>query len=349
MRALPTNPRLLMGSLLAFVLLLAFAGCQYIPFIGGEKPTIVFSDEGYDTIQLNNAIARFVIENGYGYPTETVVTTGKGMQDLIVKGDIDIEMEGWQHNRLDWYNDAIRNEEIENLGLTYESGPQFFMIPQWMADQYGIRTVEDMKDQWELLKDPNDTSRGLFITCPKESGCFNVNSVKMEAYGLDRNYNLTIPENFGILEVLLENAQVREEPVFGYYWEPAKLNEKWAWHILEEPIYSDDCWEQVRLASQDKIPRPIDAACEYPRSAIDKLANIKLSEKAPDVVKMLRRMNVGLEPIGEILKWATENNVTDPEQMAIRYLETYQTRYREWMKDENYIKVQKKVRERRGY
>lgn len=218
-----------------------------------------------------------------------------------------------------------------------------------MADEYNIRSIADMEEHWELLQDPNDTTRGLFLTCPRASACANVNSVKLEAYGLDKNYNLTIPANFDDLETRLENAQKTKQPVFGYYWEPAKLNAAYDWHILEEPIYSDECWDQVRLASEDKIPRPIEAACEYPRSAIDKIAHIGLAEKAPDVVRMLERMNVGLDPITDIINWAKENNINDPEQMAIRYLETYQDRYRDWMPDDNYIKVQKKVRERRGY
>ena len=218
-----------------------------------------------------------------------------------------------------------------------------------MVEEYDIRSIEDMKEHWELLKDPNDDSRGLFITCPKDSACATVNSVKLEAYGLDKYYNLIIPASFDELEDLLENAQKLEQPVFGYYWEPAKLNEAYDWQILEEPAYTEQCWEQVKLASEDKIPRPIDEACEYPRFAIDKLAHIGLVGKAPDVVMMLRLMDIGLEQITEVINWAKQDDISDPEQMAIRYLDTNSEQYRNWMPDDNYIKVQRKVRERRGY
>ena len=244
-------------------------------------------------------------------------------------------MEAWQHNRLDWYNDAIRNQKIENLGQTYEDGLQFFVIPQWMADEYNIRSVEDMKEHWELLKDPNDDSRGLFITCPRESACGKVNSVKLEAYGLNNSYNLIFPATFGDLEELLENAQAARQPVFGYYWAPASLNAIYDWQILEEPPYTEECWEQVRLASEDKIPRPIDRACEYPHFAIDKIVHADLRKKAPDVVKMLERMDIGLDPLTEIIAWAKRKDISDPEQKAIRYLETYSDRYLNWMPDDN--------------
>jgi len=316
---------------------------------GGAKATIRLSDEQYESIRLNNAIARFVIEHGFGYPTEIVVTTTQEMQDLIVSGDIDLEMEGWQHNRLIWYDDAVRNQQIENLGQTYESGPQFFMIPQWMADEYGIRSIDDMKEHWQLVQDPTDKTRGSFLNCPIGSACAKVNSVKLEAYGLSGYFNLRTPSDLNELEEWLEAAQESRQPVFSYYWKPAKLNAIYEWQILEEPAYTEECWDQVRLASEDKIPRPIAQACEYPDFPIDKLAHAGLRKKAPDVTKMLERMDMGLEPLAEIIGWAKENGIDDVEQMAIRYLETHADRYRSWMPDENYIKVQKKVRERRGY
>ena len=175
------------------------------------------------------------------------------------------------------------------------------------------------------------------------------------------------PAPFAVAMAALPPAEVREfigrmhaltlpaagslarQPVFGYYWAPASLNAIYDWHILEEPAYSDECWEQVKLASEDKIPRPIDQACEYPSFAIDKIVHAGIRKKAPDVTKMLERMDIGLDPLNEIIAWAKQNNIDDPEQMAIRYLETFPDRYRNWMPDDNYIKVQKQVRERRGY
>ena len=102
-----------------------------------------------------------------------------------------------------------------------------------------------MNEHWEIFRDPNDSTRGLFINCPSGSACAKVNSVKLEAYGLHKNYNLITPASFDELEVLLEKAQVARQPVFGYYWEPASLNAIYDWHVLEEPAYSEECWEQV--------------------------------------------------------------------------------------------------------
>jgi ABC-type proline/glycine betaine transport system substrate-binding protein len=121
------------------------------------------------------------------------------------------------------------------------------------------------------------------------------------------------------------------------------------WHILKEPPYDEGIWEKIKAASEDKIPRPIEEACAYPYFAIDKLVHADLVKKAPDVVDMLRNMNVGLEPLKQTLAWAKENSVSDPEQLAAWYLENYQERYRTWIPEEIYMNVQRAVRERRGY
>lgn len=318
------------------------------PFIACGKPTIRFADEQYKSQTTNNAIAQFIIEHGYGYPTETLVMTGEEMETLLIKGDIDIQMEGWQQNRMDWYQANI-DKNIKNLGMTYPGGPQFFIIPKWVAEEYNIETIFDMKEYWELFKDPNDPSRGVFYNCSPGSSCNKINSVKLEAYGLYKHFNIVSPETFAALDTILEDAQRRQQPVFGYYWDPTALMAMYNWHILKEPPYDEGCWEKVKAAGEDMIPRPIDEACAYPYFAIDKLVHVGLERKASDVVSMLRNMNVGLEPLKKTLAWAKENDISDPEQLAAWYLENYRERYQTWMPEENYVRVQKAVRERRGY
>ena len=90
------------------------------------------------------------------------------------------------------------------------------------------------------------------------------------------------------------------------------------WHILEEPPYTEECWAQVSAARQDSAMRPIDQACQYPDFPIDKLVHTGLLKKAPDLVEMLRVMNVGLEPLNETLAWASVNGQqNDWEQAAL--------------------------------
>ncbi|MEE8419789.1 MAG: hypothetical protein V3S02_06730, partial [Dehalococcoidales bacterium] len=40
-----------------------------------EKPTIILADAQFESLWINNAIADFIFEEGYGYPTESIQMT----------------------------------------------------------------------------------------------------------------------------------------------------------------------------------------------------------------------------------------------------------------------------------
>ena len=312
---------------------------------GGEKPVIRLHGGEYNSNLINNAIAEYIIEEGYGYPVEIVEMTNTMMEEALPKGEIDLRMEGWQQNRIDWYNENIENGNIVNLGMTYEAGPQFFIIPKWVAEQYNIETVFDMKDHWELFKDPQDPTRGAFYNGISGWGATDINIVKLEAYGLTRYYNSVLPGSSDAMEAAMARAQMNRQPVFGYYWAPTALMGAYDWYILEEPPYTAECWEQITAARDDESLHPIDEACAYEEIPIDKIAHSGLLKKAPDVVEMLRKMMVGLEPLNETLAWAEENDVQDWEDAAIHYLQNYKDRWETWVTPEVYERIEKALEE----
>jgi glycine betaine/proline transport system substrate-binding protein len=125
----------------------------------------------------------------------------------------------------------------------------------------------------------------------------------------------------------------------GYYWAPTALMGAYDWHVLEEPAYSDECWQRVISAANGESASP-EQACAYETLPIDTLAHSGLEQKAPDVVEMLRKMNVGLEPLNQTLAWAVENAIGDDwEQAAVHYLLTYPSRWRGWVTPEAYERI----------
>lgn len=100
------------GILTVLFLLANFAvGC------GGENPIIkVHVWEGTGSHLLNNAILEFVVENGYGYPVEEVVETTPVLQDALPEDRIDLNLEGWQQNIPNWYDEQIRKGEYSQPG-----------------------------------------------------------------------------------------------------------------------------------------------------------------------------------------------------------------------------------------
>ena len=333
-----SSTTLLLAAFLFGVALVA-AAC------GGDKPVIKAHAWEVDSHLLNNAIFEFIVENGYGYPVETVVETTPELQEALPTGGVDLNLEGWQQNIPDWYNKHIERKNIVNLGTTFEASNQFFMIPRWVAEEYNIETVFDMQDHWQLFQDPDDPSKGVFYSCLIGQACTRINAVKLRAYGLDRYYNPVSLGSGPAVDATLARHQKTRQPVFSYYWAPNALLEAYEWQVLKEPSYNEACWEKVTEASQDQSLPSLDEACAYPTFPIDKLAHSGLKNKAPDLVEMLEKMEVGLEPLNKTLAWALQNEVTEWEKAAVYYLQTYEGRWKSWVTPKAYQKIQEALRE----
>ncbi len=304
-----------------------------------EKPVIRLYDSQFESGWLNNAIARFIIEEGYGYAVESVVESTPQMQVALTAGDIDVNLEGWQQNISEWYEDEMAKGTILNLGVIYEASSQVFVIPSWVAQEYNIKTVTDMKDHWELFTDPQDPSKGAFYNCIAGWECAKINKVKLDAYGLSEYYNAVSPASSASLDAALAEPQKARRPVFGYYWTPTALMAAYDWYALAEPAYSDECWREVLRAAEGDRSSPSAQACAYESIPIDKLAHAGLRSKAPEVFTMINQMMVGLEPLNTTVAWAIQNAVEDWERAAIYYLQNYEDRWRTWFTPDAYDKI----------
>ncbi len=307
------------------------------------KATITIGDTQFESGWINNAVAEFIIANGFGHPVEVVQMTTPIMQTSLANGDIDLHMELWQQNIIDWYNEEIDAGTIENLGQTYEGGPQFFIVPTYTAEEFGIVTIEDLKKPEVIaaLADPEDPSKGAFINCITGWQCAEINRAKFQAYGLDEYYNIITLGSTGAMDAGLIGPQQSGDHTFGYYWAPTSLFGGFDWTIVEEPVYTEACWEEVIIGRDDSSYTPKEA-CAYETLPIDKGINAGLRETAPDVVAALEKMNVGLEPISKTAAWAQSNDVdvsVDKIATAKYYLETFEDRWSAWMGDDEVKKV----------
>jgi glycine betaine/proline transport system substrate-binding protein len=267
------------------------------------------------------------------------------MMDDLPEGNIDLNMELWHQNYVDWHNQHTEEGNIVNLGRTFEEGPQFFMIPQWVADQYDIETIFDMSGHWDLFMDPEDSTKGIFYSGIIGWEATNINAVKLEAYGLSKHYNPVSPGSEDSLEAVLDMAQERHQPVFAYYWAPTSMMGKYDWHILQEPAYAHECWENITAAVEDESLRPLDEACAYEAIPIDKGVHKSLLTKAPDVVDMLEKMNVGLDPLNQCLAWSDENETQSWEAVTVYFLQNYEERWETWVTPKARDKIKEALQE----
>jgi glycine betaine/proline transport system substrate-binding protein len=334
----------LIGVLALMLVALPVIGCTQssttnIPTTDAQKPTIKFVDAQWESMWINNAIAKFIIEKGYGYPVETVAVTTPVWQVSMPKGELHVDLELWGQNYPDYMQKVLAEGSIIELGQTYEGGPQFYMIPQWVHEQYNINTIEDMKDNWELFKGAEDPSKGVFVNSIIGWQSTRINEVKLKAYGLTDYYNIIEPGSSGALDAALSGPQKKNQPVFGYYWAPTAIMGMYDWYILEEPAYDAAVWAEIMKAVEDSTLTPV-LACAYENIPVTKGIWSGLRQMAPDVVDLLSKMDVGLNQLNETAAWGVQNEIAgDYEKDAVHYLNMYEYKWSTWVTNDAYAKI----------
>lgn len=316
------------------------------------KKPIVLVDAQWQTLWINNEIAKFIIEEGYGYPVEIKTITTPVFQQAMEKGEVDVHMELWRTNIIDWYNKVTGDGTMLDLGPTYERSTQGWYVPRYVIEGDSGRGLEplapDLKSVFDLPRykqvfaDPENPQKGLLVNGITGWNVTEVNKVKLQAYGLTDDYNTLEPGSAAALDAAVAGAVKKGKPILFYYWEPTWLMGMYDFVKLEEPEFNEDCWSEIQsiVAGEKPIEEAsANAGCAFETLAIHKGVHKSLKERAPEVVEMLKKLNVGTDPLNKTSAFM-ESEDASAKEAAMYYFENYPDRWREWLPDDVEQKVE---------
>lgn len=248
------------------------------------KPVLIFSDLNWDSAQIQNGIARYILEEGYGYETDAVFGGTLPLMQALMDGDTNITMEIWLPNQQAAYDTAIAAGTITAIGNSLEDNWQSgFIIPQYTADANpGLLKVSDLKkpEYSSLFVTPDSKGKARNLGCIPGWECEVVNEKKILAYGLEDSVMVVNPGSGEALAAEVRAAFTKKEDILFYYWGPTTLSNDLVKDLggyvkLEEPAYSVECWEA-------------DTGCAYPTAEVLIVVRSELVDSAPDVVAFLK-------------------------------------------------------------
>jgi len=309
-----------------------------------EKKTIRIYDGSWGSIWAANAIAKVIIEDGYGYPVEIKSESEAEMIHALQNNQLNLCLEMWENVVTGAY-DLEGKQVIFNLGEIYDSGPQFWMIPRWIAEEYGIKSVFDMIDHWQLFRNPENPNKGLFINGLIIWDSSKINTLKLQAYGLDSYFDEIVPNSSAVEEAAFLRAMKNNQPVFGYYWAPTYLMGSYDWYILEEPEYDEEIWNEILSAIEKNDYTSIETACAYEDRSVNSYANKEMLKNAPDVIEMLKKMKIDLDVMNELLAWNKQSDHDDWDQTAIYFFKNYEDLWNKWVTQEAFDNIKMKLME----
>jgi hypothetical protein len=204
---------------------------------GGQDTPIVFANLNWDTARMQNAIARFIVENGYGYPTDSLPDLPGQAGDVfksLVSGSINVYLEVWLPNLREEWEEALEIGSVIPLGksldVTWQSG---FVVPTYMVDGNsdtgnlnaqapGLVHVKDIKDHTEVFAKAGSGGKAVLWNCPPIWGCAKINEGQVRSYGLSDVIDLRNPGSLEELENKVILATEDGLAWLGYMWSPIK-------------------------------------------------------------------------------------------------------------------------------
>ncbi|MEX2425231.1 MAG: glycine betaine ABC transporter substrate-binding protein, partial [Thermomicrobiaceae bacterium] len=312
----------------------------------GDRP-IVFGDYNWDSALLLTRIAQFVVEEGYGYETDSVPGETIPLFQAQIDDEIDISMEIGEQ-QIAPYGPALEDGEVVQLGQSMDNVVQGWYVPTYVIEgdeERGIEPmapdlahIDDLPEYWEVFEDPEDSEKGrIYDGVPGWEG-ERVQEVKFYYYGLDEHYNRFLPGSGAALDTSLVTAYERGEPWLGYMWEPTWISGQLDITLLEEPNeYSDECWDEIQDAALEG--RATEMACEWPVLSTDIVASPDFVDEAPDIAQFLDQFNTDATHISASLAYMAENEVTHNEA-ALWFLDEYDELWPQWVPEDVAERVQ---------
>lgn len=328
-----------LGLVLIFVFLLTVAGCGTVE---DAKPRLTFADASWDSVQVHNRIAGFIIQHGYEYP-EPKYVFGESLPlvQALGRGDVDVLMENWIDNWPEAWDKITAQGTVIDLGPNFSDSAQGWYVPTYMIEgdeDRGIepmapdlKSVEDMPGYWELFKSPQIPDKGRFHNSGPGWACTEINEIKFDSYGLYEYYELFGTGSQSSLAASMVAAYEKGEPWIGYYWEPTWIMGKLDMTLLEEPPYNKELWESTK-------------ACAYPASVVNIAVHIDMQEKAPEVVEFLKKYETTTAHNNEALAYMEESG-GDAEAAAVWFLKEYPEVWQGWVPEDVAARVEEALGE----
>ncbi len=291
----------------------------------GPKETIIFGDLNWSSALLQNRIAQYIIEHGYGYPTDVKFGATLPLFEGLKRGDTDVTMEIWLPNQDEAWNKAREEGAVLSVGKSLGSDWQSaFVIPAYLQEQYpDLDSIDDLTDpQYKDLFTTTETGdKARLVSCVIGWACEGVNAAQVEGYGLSDHVQIVNPGDGAALNADLYGAYEREEPWLGYQWGTNDPALKLDLVRLEEPAYSDECWFTTK-------------ACAYEDATILIAVNPDLPGEAPDVVEMLRNWDFNIDIYKAVVQWQDANPDVDTKTTTLWWLNENQDIWSQWVTDQ---------------
>jgi ABC-type proline/glycine betaine transport system substrate-binding protein len=306
---------------------------------------VVFGDMDWDSNRFHTAVARFILEKGYGCKTDAIPGSTIPILTALARGDVDIVMEIWRDQVTKPWTDAEKEGKVKAVGVNFPDAVQGWYVPRYviagdaarglkpMAPD--LRGVADLARYKTLFRDPEEPSKGRFFNCTLGWNCEVVNTRKLAAYGLTRDYTNFRLGSGAALDAAITSAYEQRKPILFYYWAPTPLAAKLDLVMLEEPAYNEADWVALREAADPAKAKGV----AYPKVAVYVGANTKFLAAAPAIADFLAKYRTSERLVSDGLRYMQDKPGAKTADAAVEFLKRHKDAWRAWVAADVFARV----------
>lgn len=317
---------------LAAVLFAAITGSAMVEAAAaaecGTDRKIDIAEMGWPSAAALARIHAIILEKGYGCSVELVPgDTVPTLAAMASKGEPALAPELWPNASKEAWEKGLADGIVVDLGPAIAEGlVQGWYIPTYVAEAHpDLKSVEDLPRFAELFKDPDEPSKGRFVSCPPGWACEIMDANFFKAYGLEETFNLFSPGSAGALDAIISQAFLRQEPIVFYYWGPTAMMGRFDMTRLQMAPFDE---EKFACIGDPACPNPQKTDFIVPEAV--KAAASWLPQEAPAIAEYLGKVSLTNAEVGRMLVWGEENKA-DAQAMAENFLKTEEAIWSQWV------------------
>jgi len=287
-----------------------------------QAQTINIAHNDWLSANLNDQIAKILLEEQMGMTVNFVPATTAGQWDSIRKGDLDVSLEVWPSGHPDEIAKLNAGDpQLENGGLL---GP--IAKAGWFVPTYLLTTHPELSS-WEGYKDPNNAAlfqsadsggKGRFLG--GDPSWVQYDQKIIDNLGLNFVVKFAGSEDAEIAE--LDTAYNKRAPIIFYLWTPEWVLAKYDITMVTLPPNTDKCWAQASS--------PTGPNCDYPADHLLKLMWSGLKDYSPISYQFLKNMSYTTKDQISMMADVKLKSLT-VDQAARNWLDANQSTWKAWI------------------
>jgi glycine betaine/proline transport system substrate-binding protein len=294
---------------------------------------VTIAEMNWASAQAAAKVDEFILKHGYGCNAETVPgDTMPTATSMTEKARPDIAPELWLNNIKEPIEKAVSEGRLIIVGDVLvdpaKNAGEGWWIPRYLLQKHPeLATIDGVKKNASLFRDPEDPKRGRVLGCPSGWACQISTTNLFKAFDMQgAGFNLVDPGSGAALAGAITRAYNRGEPVLTYYWAPTSLLSKLDMVRVELAPFDQKAFETCIGVANCADPKPN----TFPTSDIKTVVAARFAENNPGPMAYLKARIWSAQDFGDVLQYM-EAEQADGNAAARHFLKTKPESWGKWV------------------